>query len=106
MTMTYEQISDRINDRRLKRNDIAIMYAHAMLEAPLHTTDWPSINNAIIERWSVSGLDYIKHRAWKIAENVEKQIEGMSGVMTEPDTAPPERSAAGACRTWFYVRCD
>ncbi len=29
--------------------------------------DWAKINRAIIERWSKSGLLYIKGKAWKLA---------------------------------------
>ena len=27
-------------------------------------TDWAAVNSLIIERWSVSGLEYIKKLAW------------------------------------------
>ena len=28
--------------------------------------EWPKVNAAIVDRWSKSGLTYIKNRAWKI----------------------------------------
>ena len=27
--------------------------------------DWEKVNTAIINRWSISGLEYIKKRAWE-----------------------------------------
>jgi hypothetical protein len=40
--------------------------------------DWSLVNHAIMERWSVSGLNYIKREAWKIAETIKRQ-EASSG---------------------------
>jgi len=53
--------------KQIKRNDIAITYRLAM-EADRdkrEKIDWQKVNAAIIERWSKSGLKYIKERAWK-----------------------------------------
>ena len=52
-----------ISDSSLKRKDIAMTYRLAM--ASSESVDWESVNKAIIERWSLSGLDYIKKLAWK-----------------------------------------
>ena len=51
---------------QVKRNDIAITYRFAM-EADVQgreKIDWSKVNAAIINRWSRSGLQYIKKRAW------------------------------------------
>ena len=51
---------------QIKRNDIAITYRFAM-EADAQgreKIDWSTVNAAIINRWSRSGLLYIKKRAW------------------------------------------
>lgn len=45
-------------------NDIAETYAMAIVSSD--KTDWRKVNEAIIARWSESGRDYIKDRAWKI----------------------------------------
>lgn len=51
-----------IEDKRVKRNDIARVYRNAICyNAPV---DFKAINAAIIDRWSLSALEYIKNRAW------------------------------------------
>ena len=50
----------------MKRQDIARTYALALRTS--RNTDWSKVNRAIIDRWSFSGLEYIKTRAWKIVE--------------------------------------
>lgn len=44
------------------RRDIAQTYALAIRST--ETKDWPRINSAIMERWSVAGLLWIKTQAW------------------------------------------
>jgi hypothetical protein len=50
----------------LKRNDIALTYRMAMESSERQLVDWPKVNEAIIKRWSLAGLIYIKNRAWKL----------------------------------------
>lgn len=45
----------------MKRSDVAQTYALAMRSS--EKTDWASVNRAIIARWSVSALDWIKRQA-------------------------------------------
>lgn len=55
------------NIPQIKRNSIAMTYRFAM-EAERdgrEKIDWWKVNDAIIKRWSKSGLQYIKNRAWK-----------------------------------------
>lgn len=50
-----------IGQRELKRRNIAQTYRLAMESS--EPTDWPAVNRAIIERWSVSALVWIKKQA-------------------------------------------
>lgn len=54
-----------IHDKKFNRNYTAIMYAQCMMQTT-NPIDWPRINRAIMDRWSRSGLKYIKTKAWKI----------------------------------------
>ncbi len=59
---------DAIGRKQLKRKDIAQRYSIRYSIALKSNTeiDWPRINKAIIKRWSMSGLRYIKDMAWKM----------------------------------------
>lgn len=57
-----------IADTRLKRNDVALTYAYGLRRSCIKTIDWPKVNQAILARWSLAGLSYIKTRAWGIYE--------------------------------------
>lgn len=61
-----------IADTRLKRNDVALTYAIALRQtmAPdsREAVDWWKVNHAIMDRWSLAGLKYVKERAWAIYE--------------------------------------
>ena len=58
-----EVLLQEIADKRYKRNDCAKTYRMALCSSD--KTDWSAVNTAIINRWSVSGLEYIKNLAWK-----------------------------------------
>jgi hypothetical protein len=45
----------------MKRRDVAKTYALAMRSSD--PTDWGAVNRAIIARWSVSALNWIKEQA-------------------------------------------
>lgn len=45
------------------RGEMAAVYARYLDERDI---DWSAVNSAILTRWSMSGLGYIKERAWKI----------------------------------------
>lgn len=55
-----------IADTRVKRNGVALTYAFGIKGS--EEIDWPKVNAAILERWSMAGLRYIKERAWKLVE--------------------------------------
>ena len=48
----------------LKRKDIAKTYALAMRSSECDSIDWAKVNQAIVKRWSIYALDYIKRLAW------------------------------------------
>lgn len=48
------------------RDDVALTYAFALRQAG--EIDWPLVNRAILDRWSLSALKHIKERAWKLVE--------------------------------------
>lgn len=54
---------DEIADKRMTRHDVALTYAMAIVSD--ETIDYAKVNRAIIDRWSVSGLGYIKNKARK-----------------------------------------
>jgi len=47
---------------KLPQKSIAKTYALALRSS--EETDWPKVNKAIIERWSLAGLERIKRLAW------------------------------------------
>ncbi len=51
----------------IKRRGVAAVYGGA-LRMEFGLTDWKCVNRAILERWSMSGLRWIKHLAWKAVE--------------------------------------
>ena len=57
-----EVLINHIQDKRVKRKFIAKLYALAIQSS--ETVDWKEVNKAIIDRWSVSALQYIKNSAW------------------------------------------
>lgn len=61
---------DEVAAKGVKRKDVAMTYAMAIVSHAnkADVIDWRKVNAAITDRWSVSGLDYIKNLAWKIVE--------------------------------------
>lgn len=57
------QLLREIADKRLVQRDVALTYAMAL--GSDEEIDWPKVNHAIIDRWSLSALKWIKERAWK-----------------------------------------
>lgn len=49
------------------RDELAVEYAKLLNEKDSGWDGWPVLNLAIIDRWSVSGLRYVKTKAWKLA---------------------------------------
>lgn len=63
MTITTEDILGTIADAACKRDDVADDYSLALRESR-DIIDWPKVNAAVINRWSLSALKYIKGMAW------------------------------------------
>jgi len=53
------------------RDEMAVEYARIMREQGLQHAYLP-LNLAIMDRWSKSGLEYIKTKAWKLAAAPKK----------------------------------
>lgn len=56
------QLLEEIADPKMTRRQVALTYRLATLEPG--AVDWPVVNRAIVARWSVSALDWIKKTAW------------------------------------------
>lgn len=61
LTDPQGQLLGEIADPRMKRRDVAMTYRLALRSDGV---DWPAVNAAIIERWSLRALDRIKRFAW------------------------------------------
>ena len=57
-------ILDEIEMKELKRIDVAKTYALILKSSERNIVDWPKVNKAIINKWSRSGLEWIKEMAW------------------------------------------
>ncbi len=57
-------IEDEIASRA-RQADVAVTYALAMrsADAGVWIADWPRVNNAILDRWSLTGLKRVKKLA-------------------------------------------
>ena len=68
-----DTILNEIEHKECKRKNIALTYYFCMVSS--EEVDWGKINKAIMERWSRSGLNYIKTEAWKWHEKKIRQRE-------------------------------
>ena len=66
-------ILDEIADSRMKREDIAQTYAFVIRQLPANDPRWREINHAILDRWSMAALKWIKERAWKLLREASNQ---------------------------------
>ncbi|MGH8525108.1 MAG: hypothetical protein ACREXY_13120 [Gammaproteobacteria bacterium] len=58
-----EQILREIADKRVTRDDVALTYAFCVRQAA--DVNYKQVNQAIIDRWSLAALKYIKEKAWR-----------------------------------------
>ena len=56
------QLLEEIANPKMTRRDVAMTYRLALRNAD--RVDWPKVNWAIAERWSLSALQWIKKFAW------------------------------------------
>lgn len=62
-------------DESVTRDNIAHFYAFCIAsKAPGDDPEWGEINQAIMDRWSRSGLIYIKKMAWGIVERTKAAL--------------------------------
>ena len=61
-----EVILQEIADKDFTRDNVALTYAFCISSS--EEMDFGKINRAIIARWSMRALTYIKHKAWKMVE--------------------------------------
>ncbi len=59
---------------KITRDNMAFVYAGLI---PVKNYPFGSLNKIIMERWSLSGLIYIKDKAWKILKELHKmEVKG------------------------------
>lgn len=58
------QLLEEIADPKMTRRQVALTYGLAMRSQD--RVDWGTVNRAIVDRWSLSALDWIKQFAWKL----------------------------------------
>jgi hypothetical protein len=58
------QILARVADLTYSRDAVAPYYAACIRQ--FHEVSFPKVNQAIAERWSKAGLEYVKGEAWKL----------------------------------------
>ena len=65
-----QTIVREIATKGITQRDVALTYAMAIKSKHegADDPDWEAINKAILARWSMSGLERIKKRAWDILE--------------------------------------
>lgn len=57
------QLLREIADPAMTRDDVMLTYAFAIRQAS--EVDFATVNNAILNRWSMNALKYIKEGAWR-----------------------------------------
>lgn len=65
------QILREIADKRMTRDDVKLTYAFALYQQ--NEVDFAKVNRAIMDRWSIAALRYIKDGAWRLARQREAE---------------------------------
>lgn len=66
--MSTEELLAKIADHRTRRRDVAACYRAGIAPATCDRIDWKAVNGAILERWSLHALNWIKQEAWRTTE--------------------------------------
>jgi hypothetical protein len=82
-----ETLVSEIKFRESTRKDIALTYALALVSE--EKTDWATVNKAARERWSMSGLEFIKRHAWKLVNEWDRRAKAAPAA---PEPSPAEGS--------------
>ncbi len=61
------QLLEEIANRAMRRIDVAKTYRLVLHSTSRERVNWRTVNTAIIDRWSVSSLEWIKRFAWRQA---------------------------------------
>ena len=64
--MNTAEAVERIRKAKVRKDAVAV-YLDALKEWPAAGISWRAINDAVVARWSISALIWIKQRAWKEA---------------------------------------
>jgi len=56
-----------IADKRMTRDDVKLTYAYCIRQG--ETDRIAEVNHAILERWSMAALRYIKEGAWRLCRS-------------------------------------
>ena len=56
---------EEIANPAMKRLDVAKTYRLILASGDQARVSWRTVNTAIVDRWSLSALDWIKRFAWK-----------------------------------------
>lgn len=69
-----EVIKQEVTFKGATRKSIGLTYAMAMRSeaAKADKPDWKAINQAILARWGIKGLEAVKQRAWRLFEGREQ----------------------------------
>ncbi len=67
-----EKLLEEINILKLNQSSVARTYSLAIQAGD---TDWQAVNEAIINRWSVAGLNRVKQMAWRHLETSQPPKE-------------------------------
>jgi len=63
-----ETILQEIADKHFTRDDVALTYAFCRDAKETQNVNFRTINEAIVKRWSLSALVYIKEKAGKLID--------------------------------------
>lgn len=63
-----ETILQEIADKNVTRNSVALTYAFCRDAKKNQNVNFRTINEAIVKRWSLSALEYIKNEAAKLMD--------------------------------------
>ena len=64
LALCEKTLLDEIAMPQIRRRDVAQTYRLAMQSSECEQIDWAKVNRAIMDRWSRSGLEWIKKQAW------------------------------------------
>lgn len=73
-----QMLLQEIEDKRCKRFDVAWTYALAIRSPFGKEVNWPKVNRAIIDRWSIHALRWIKNKAWS-GKDFDTRVGNLEG---------------------------